>query len=262
MFRNQYDTDVTTWSPAGRLFQVEYAMEAVKQGSAAIGLRSATHVVLATVNKAASELSSHQKKVFKMDDHIGVAIAGLTADGRVLSRFLRSECINHAFVYESPLPVSRLVVHLADKAQVCTQRSWKRPYGVGLLVAGLDETGAHLYYNCPSGNYFEYQAFAIGSRSQAAKTYLERRFEAFNNYPREELIKDALSAIKETLQGEKLTSAICTVAVVGVGEPFHVIDQKTIQEVIDSMEIREEAAADQGTMQEEDKSSEAAPMDI
>lgn len=118
MFRNQYDTDVTTWSPAGRLFQVEYAMEAVKQGSAAIGLRSATHIVLATVNKATSELSSHQKKIFKVDDHIGVAIAGLTADGRVLSRYLRNECINHAFVYESPLPISRLVVQLADKAQV------------------------------------------------------------------------------------------------------------------------------------------------
>ncbi|KAG1342809.1 Proteasome subunit alpha type-1-A [Cocos nucifera] len=284
MFRNQYDTDVTTWSPAGWLFQVDYAMEAVKQGSAAIGLRSATHVALATVNKAASELSSHQKKVFKVDDHIGVAIAGLTADGLVLSLFLRSECINHAFVYESPLPVSRLpppassstlptrpsyerprmLFHsktVGNDNLVCTQRSWKRPYGVGLLVAGLDETGAHLYYNCPSGNYFEYQAFAIGSRSQAAKTYLERRFEAFNSNSREELIKDALFAIKETLQGEKLTSASCTVAVVGIREPFHVIDQKTIQEVIDSMDVREEAAADQGAVHE-DKSSEEAPMDI
>lgn len=118
MFRNQYDTDVTTWSPTGRLFQVEYAMEAVKQGSAAIGLRSRSHVVLACVNKAQSELSSHQKKIFKVDDHIGVAIAGLTADGRVLSRYMRSESINHSFTYESPLPVGRLVVHLADKAQV------------------------------------------------------------------------------------------------------------------------------------------------
>ena len=119
MFRNQYDTDVTTWSPAGRLFQVEYAMEAVKQGSAAIGLRSKTHVVLGCVNKANSELTSHQKKIFKVDDHIGVAIAGLTADGRVLSRYMRSECINYGFTYESPLPVGRLVVQLADKAQVC-----------------------------------------------------------------------------------------------------------------------------------------------
>ncbi|KAJ6306444.1 hypothetical protein OIU78_021707 [Salix suchowensis] len=80
MFRNQYDTDVTTWSPAGRLFQ---------------------------------------KKIFKVDDHIGVAIAGLTADGRVLSRYMRTECINYNFNYESPLPVGRLVVQLADKAQVC-----------------------------------------------------------------------------------------------------------------------------------------------
>ncbi|MFQ6642078.1 hypothetical protein Gotur_018212, partial [Gossypium turneri] len=208
MFRNQYDTDVTTWSPAGRLFQVEYAMEAVKQGSAAIGLRSKTHVVLGCVNKANSELSSHQKKIFKVDDHIGVAIAGLTADGRVLSRYMRNECINYSFTYESPLPVGRLVVQLADKAQVCTQRSWKRPYGVGLLVAGLDESGAHLYYNCPSGNYFEYQAFAIGSRSQAAKTYLERRFESFRDASRDDLVKDALMAIRETLQGETLKSSV------------------------------------------------------
>ncbi|XP_058092039.1 proteasome subunit alpha type-1-A-like [Magnolia sinica] len=261
MFRNQYDTDVTTWSPAGRLFQVEYAMEAVKQGSAAIGLRSKSHVVLASVNKANSELSSHQRKIFKVDDHIGVAIAGLTADGRVLSRYLRSECINYSFVYESPLPVGRLVVQLADKAQVCTQRSWKRPYGVGLLVAGLDESGAHLYYNCPSGNYFEYQAFAIGSRSQAAKTYLERKFETFANCSREDLIRDALFAIKETLQGEKLTSSICTVAILGIGEPFQIIDQQTIQQLIDSLEIREEAGEPSAAMQE-DRSPEAAPMEI
>ncbi|KAF6166690.1 hypothetical protein GIB67_005552 [Kingdonia uniflora] len=264
MFRNQYDTDVTTWSPAGRLFQVEYAMEAVKQGSAAIGLRSKTHVVLASINKANSELSSHQKKIFKADDHIGIAIAGLTADGRVLSRYLRSECINYSFTYESPLPVGRLVVQLADKAQVCTQRSWKRPYGVGLLVAGLDESGAHLYYNCPSGNYFEYQAFAIGSRSQAAKTYLERKYETFMSSSREELIKHALFAIKETLQGEKLTSSICTVAVVAVDEPFHVIDQNAITELVESFEIQEETAeatAPAGDMQE-DQGQQIAPMDI
>ncbi|XP_048492945.1 proteasome subunit alpha type-1-B-like [Beta vulgaris subsp. vulgaris] len=93
-------------------------MEAVKQGSAAIGLRSKTHVVLGCVNKAQSELSSHQRKIFKVDDHIGVAIVGLTADGRVLSRYMRSECINYSFTYESSLPVGCIVVQLADKARV------------------------------------------------------------------------------------------------------------------------------------------------
>ena len=70
------------------------------------------------------------------------------------------------FIYESAMPVSRLVRDLADKAQVCTQRSWKRPYGVGLLSGGYDQTGAKLYYNCPSGNYYEYKANAVGARSQ------------------------------------------------------------------------------------------------
>ncbi|XP_022996683.1 proteasome subunit alpha type-1-B-like [Cucurbita maxima] len=262
MFRNQYDTDVTTWSPAGRLFQVEYAMEAVKQGSAAIGLRSKTHVVLACVNKANSELSSHQKKIFKVDDHIGVAISGLTADGRVLSRYMRSECINYSYTYESPLPVGRLVVQLADKAQVCTQRSWKRPYGVGLLVGGLDESGAHLYFNCPSGNYFEYQAFAIGSRSQAAKTYLERRFENFKDSSKDDLIKDALMATRETLQGEKLTSSVCTISILGVGEPFHILDRETVQKLIDEFEIVKEddvPAADQDVAPEHGDSAAPEP---
>jgi 20S proteasome subunit alpha 6 len=231
-------------------------MEAVKQGSAAIGLRSRSHVVLACVNKAQSELSSHQRKIFKVVDHIGVAIAGLTADCRVLSRYLRSESINHSFTYESPLPVGRLVVHLADKAQVCTQRSWKRPYGVGLLVGGLDESGAHLYYNCPSGNYFEYQAFAIGSRSQAAKTYLERKFESFQESSKEDLIKDAIMAIRETLQGETLKSSLCTVSVLGVDEPFHFLDQESIQKVIDTFEKVPEEEEDAG---EGEAEPEAAP---
>ena len=157
--------------------------------------------------------------------------------------------------------------------QVCTQRSWKRPYGVGLLVAGLDESGAHLYYNCPSGNYFEYQAFAIGSRSQAAKTYMERRFEGFVSSTREDLLKDALFALRETLQGEKLKSSICTVAVVGVVEEFHILDNETVQGLIDAFEIvgeetpateeaapaaDEPAAPDQGAPADEG----VAPMDI
>lgn len=156
--------------------------------------------------------------------------------------------------------------------QVCTQRSWKRPYGVGLLVAGLDESGAHLYYNCPSGNYFEYQAFAIGSRSQAAKTYLERRFESFVSSSREDLLKDALFALRETLQGEKLNSSTCTVAVVGVGEAFHILDNETVQSLIDAFEIEgeevppaeEEGAAAEPAADDQSATAEggAAPMDI
>eukprot|EP00245_Coleochaete_scutata_P001381 TRINITY_DN1168_c0_g1_i1.p1 TRINITY_DN1168_c0_g1~~TRINITY_DN1168_c0_g1_i1.p1 ORF type:complete len:285 (-),score=63.94 TRINITY_DN1168_c0_g1_i1:393-1247(-) len=236
MFRNQYDTDVTTWSPAGRLHQIEYAMEAVKQGSAVVGLRSKTHVVLATLLRAQSELSSYQRKVFKVDDHMGIAIAGLTADGRMLSRYMRSECINHRFTFEAPLPVGRLVCQVADRSQVSTQRSWKRPYGVGLLVAGVDQTGPHLFQTCPSGNYYEYYAMAIGSRSQAAKTYLERRFESFGDCTLDELIKHALFAVKETLQDGELSSLNCSVAVVGKDKKFTILDAADIKPYIDHLE--------------------------
>ena len=117
----------------------------------------------------------------------------------------------------------------------------------------------NLYYNCPSGNYFEYQAFAIGSCSQAAKTYLERRFGNFSDSSRDDLIKDALIAVRETLQGETLKSSICTVAVLGVDEAFHILDQETIQKLIDAFEIvgeTEAAAAEPDAAAELDAAAE------
>jgi len=83
-FRNQYDSDVTVWSPQGRLHQVEYAMEAVKLGSATVGLKNRTHAVLVALKRAASELSAYQDKLFPIDDHLGISISGLTADARLL----------------------------------------------------------------------------------------------------------------------------------------------------------------------------------
>src|SRR3990167_2785405 len=114
MNRNQYDSDITTWSPQGRIFQIEYAMNAVTQGSAVIGLRSKTHVVLASLKRSASELASHQKKIFTIDEHMGIGIAGLAADARVLCKFMRSECLQHKYVYETPMQTSRLVNLVAD----------------------------------------------------------------------------------------------------------------------------------------------------
>lgn len=106
---------IALFSLAGRLFQVEYAMEAVKQGSAAVGVKSKTHVVLASLKRAPqAELSSYQRKVFEIDHHIGIAIAGLTADARVLSKFMRNEALNHKFVYDAPILTNRLVLSVAD----------------------------------------------------------------------------------------------------------------------------------------------------
>jgi 20S proteasome subunit alpha 6 len=239
MFRNQYDTDVITWSPQGRLFQVEYAMEAVKQGSCAVGLTNGTHVILATLKRSQNELSSYQRKVFKVDDHMGMAISGLTSDGRVLSKYMRNECINHRFVYECPMPVGRLVRQIADKSQVSTQRSWKRPYGVGLLVAGYDQTGPHLYNTCPSGNYYEYKAMGIGSRSQAAKTYLEKHLATFPTATLDELVKHGLRALSSSLADGELTAANTAVAIVGKGTAFTVLEDDNILPYIEALKEEE-----------------------
>lgn len=247
MFRNQYDTDVTTWSPQGRIHQVEYAMEAVKQGSACVGARSKTHAVMAALKRSTNDMSSYQKKIFKVDDHMGIAISGLTADARSLCKFMRTECLQHKYVYESPVAVQRLVVTVADKCQGCTQSASGRPFGVGLLVAGVDQTGPHIYYNCPSGNYYEYKAMTIGARSQAAKTYMEKHYTTFDDCDLPTLIKHCLTSLKETSQNGDINAKNTSVSIVGIGHEFKTFDGEEVQQYIDLMdkdEIAEAPAAD------------------
>lgn len=138
MLKSPYDTDCITWSPQGRLYQVEYAMEAIKQGSLCVGLRSNNWAIIATMNRAPSKLAEYQQKIYMIDDHIGLCFSGLTADGRLICKFLRTESLNYKYTYGTPVNTGRLVNRLSEKAQIKTQRSSKRPYGVGCLIAGYD----------------------------------------------------------------------------------------------------------------------------
>ena len=114
MLKGLYDLDCTTWSPQGKLFQVEYAMEAVKQGSICLGLRSKEFVVLCSLKKLPSELACYQDKIFKVEDNIGMAISGLTADARVLCKYMRNESLNYKLTYGSNQPLNRLIFKIAD----------------------------------------------------------------------------------------------------------------------------------------------------
>jgi len=238
MFRNQYDSDISTWSPQGRIHQLEYAMEAVKQGSACVGLKSKNYAVIVTLKRSSSELGAYQKKVFKIDEHIGIAISGLTADARLLSKYMRTECINHKYVFETPMQVGRLVTQVADKSQVHTQQYGRRPYGVGLLVIGYDQTGAHLYETSPSGNFYDYKAMAIGARSQSAKTYLEKHFQSFENASLDDLIKHGLFALRETTQSstDAPNSKNCTVGIVGLDKVFEIFEGPKLQPYLDALD--------------------------
>ena len=213
-----YVCDADAVSPQGRLHQVEYALEAVKQGSAVVGLRSRTHAVIVALKRAPSELAAHQRKVLKIDHHIGIGFAGLTSDARVLSHYMRQLALSSRLMYTRPLPISRLMSTLADRAQLNTMQYGKRPYGVGFLVIGVDDTGPHLYEFNPTGNCFEYHAMSLGARNQSAKTYLERHLDAFACPSRDDLILPGLRALRETLpQNKQLERAAVSVAFVGPG---------------------------------------------
>ncbi|XP_071631387.1 proteasome subunit alpha type-1-like [Temnothorax longispinosus] len=228
MFRNQYDSDVTVWNPQGELRQLEYAMEAVKLGSATLGIKSKTHAVLIALERALSELSAHQKKIIPIDKHMGISISGLTADARILSRYMRTECLNYKYAHDDTLPVGRLITSLGNKMQTCTQRYDRRPYGVGLLVAGYDDQGPHIYQTCPSANYFDCKAMAIGSRSQSARTYLEKHLSEFLSCDLDELVKHGLRALRDTLSNEvDLSVKNVSIGIVGKGYDFTILDETT-----------------------------------
>lgn len=238
MFRNQYDTDVTVWSPEGRLLQVEYAMESVKQGSACVGLRSSTHAVIGALKRSVSELSSYQKKIISIDSHIAVGIAGLTADARTLAKWMRSECLHHKYVYGTSISAGRLMTDLADRHQRTTQTYVRRPYGVGLLVASYDKTGPHLHQTCPSGNVYEYYASAIGSRSQSGRTYLEKIYEGLDEMSKDDLIMHALRALAGCVTGDdELTKENASIAIVGKDEEFTLLEEDDLQPYLDRLEL-------------------------
>jgi len=259
MYRNQYDNDVTTWSPQGRLHQVEYAMEAVKQGSATIGLKNKEYAILLALKRASSELSAHQKKIIAIDNHIGISLAGLTADARVLSKYMRNECMNNRFVHDCSLPVSRLVARMGNKMQQCTQGYDKRPYGVGLLVAGYDDMGPHIFQTCPSANYYDCKAMAIGARSQSARTYLERHLNDFAASNLSELIKHGLRALRDCLPNEvELSSKNVSIAVVGKDKDFTIYEDEKVEPYLALIEGEERT---RGGRREEPPATDAPPQD-
>ncbi|KFX93556.1 hypothetical protein O988_06744 [Pseudogymnoascus sp. VKM F-3808] len=260
MFRNNYDNDSVTFSPQGRIFQVEYASEAVKQGSVVVGLVSKTHAVLVALKRNAEELSSYQKKVIAIDSHFGLGLAGLASDARVLSNFLKSQSLSSRLTYGRALPIERAVSAIGDRAQTNTQHYGKRPYGVGLIVVGVDETGPHLFEFQPSGLTQEMVACAIGARSQMARTYLERNAESFADASREELVSHGLKALKESLAQDKdLTVENTSIGIVGVAakgsqdiEPFKLYDGQEVKVWIEAETEAKDDEAPAETMDVDD----------
>src|SRR6056297_2627902 len=175
-----YDRGITIFSPDGRLYQVEYAREAVKRGTASIGVRTADGVVLAVDKRIRSPLMerSSVEKIHKADDHIGIASAGHVADARQLIDFARRRAQINELRYGEPIAVETLTKEVTDYIQQYTQVGGARPFGVALIIAGIADGEPKLYETDPSGTPYEWKALAVGSDRADIREYLEEHYDA------------------------------------------------------------------------------------
>eukprot|EP01067_Filipodium_phascolosomae_P009143 Filipodium_phascolosomae@DN8070_c0_g1_i1.p1 len=237
--RSEYDRGVNTFSPEGRLFQVEYAIEAIKLGSTAVGVHTREGVILAVEKRLGSPLVEPKsiEKILEIDSHLGCAMSGLTADARTLIDHARVEAQNHWFSYNEKLSVESCVHSICDLAldfSNITDRQRKkimsRPFGVALLVAGVDAEGPGLWVTDPSGTYTKYYACAIGSATEGAQTIL---LEQYNKSMTLKEAEDLALVVLRQVMEEKLTPKNVEIASVSVESGnFHVYDNDELDAIV------------------------------
>jgi proteasome alpha subunit len=172
-----YDRALTIFSPDGRLYQVEYAIETVRRGTLAIGIKCKEGVVLCAEERV-RKLQNHElsQKLFQVDDHIGIAAAGYVPDARVMVDQARVQAQNNRLIYDEAIDVEAIARHLGDAAQQFTQYAGVRPFGVSLIVAGVDKNGPSIFVTDPSGTYLGYDAIAIGGGGDQVNELLEQKY--------------------------------------------------------------------------------------
>jgi proteasome alpha subunit len=205
-----YDSAITVFSPDGRLFQVEYAVEAIRRGNIAVGVKVKNDVIIIAENKLEQLMEpGDNTKIFVLDNHIICSIAGLQADARRLIDYARVQAQINRLTYDEAISVETLTRRLCDLMQQYTQQAGVRPFGVALMLAGVDESGPQLFTTFPSGSYWNWKASTIGRGADTAREYFEKNYNL--DLSREDAIVLGLKAlangIKETLPPEKMEVA-------------------------------------------------------
>ena len=230
-----YDRAITVFSPDGRLFQVEYAREAVKRGTTSLGVKSKDGIVLVVDKRTTSKLveSKSIEKIFQIDDHIGAATSGLVADARALIERARIESQINKITYNEPIRVESLAKKICDMKQLYTQNGGVRPFGSALIIGGVTAKGCKLFETDPSGALIEYKATAIGSGRQAA-------MEVFEEFYKEDLTLDeaidlALDAVFEATEGKTTTESVEIAVIERSTKKYRKISDEEVDNYVESL---------------------------
>ena len=235
MSESAYSFSLTTFSPSGKLVQIEYALNAVASGSTSLGVKAKNGVVIATEKKLPTCLIDETtvQKIVHLTENIAVVYSGMGPDFRVLCRKGRKAAQAYYRVYQEIIPVSMLVRELAAVMQEFTQQGGVRPFGVSLLCAGFDHNGPQLFQIDPSGSYFAWKASAIGKQMVNAKTFLEKRYN--DELELEDAVHTALLTLKEGFEGAMNHENI-EVGIVGADKKFKVLSPAEIKDYLGEVE--------------------------
>jgi proteasome alpha subunit len=232
-----YDRGITIFSPDGRLYQVEYAREAVKRGTASIGVRTPEGVVLAVDKRIRSPLMERDsvEKIHKADDHIGIASAGHVADARQLIDFARRQAQVNELRYGEPVGVETLTKEVTDYIQQYTQVGGARPFGVALIIAGIADGEPKLYETDPSGTPYEWKALAVGADRGDIREYLEENYT--DEMTLDEGIELALASLASVNDDELRPEGIGVATIDTDTETFHELTEDEREEYLTEFDL-------------------------
>jgi proteasome alpha subunit len=232
-----YDRGITIFSPDGRLYQVEYAREAVKRGTASIGVRTGEGVVLAADKRSRSPLMepTSVEKIHKADDHAGIASAGHVADARQLIDFARRQAQVNRLRYGEAIGIEALTKEVTDHIQQYTQVGGARPFGVALLVGGIEDGEPRLYETDPSGTPYEWKAVSIGANRGDLQEYLEENYG--DDLDLEGGVALALRALASEDEGTLEPSGVDVGTITTESGAFHELDNDEIEGYLDEFDL-------------------------
>jgi len=236
----RYDRAITVFSPDGHLFQVEYALEAVRKGTTAVGVQGHNILVLAVEKKSTAKLQEARtiRKIVKLDHHIGLAFAGLTADARVLIDKARMECQSYRLSLEDAPSVEYITKHIAGIQQKYTQSGGVRPFGISTFLVGFDGGVPKLYQTDPSGTYANWKANATGRNSKPVREFLEKQYNEEIAANDQQTIELAIRALMEVVEsGNKNVE----VAVLRRGQTLEFLSDEAISAIVTKVEAEKEA---------------------